>query len=214
MHGKLAKLSCVARAMKCLVGVYLMVMAMVLHACLAFAPPKFVLPLPLFDVEDPTTSPICKGAPAVPYYFDVLVAKGRRRQVPRWSSRTLSALWAAAEQDNYYHGKDTDNYLFGEKSKEMEPILAANNGGVGGYNPAEKLGLEREAAIVGDPQVAQLESMNITMVLTELQAIQSQGPKKYCILGTRHCSFLHQQIVEMLYVLFRTCYQYVLDILR
>ena len=74
----------------------------------------------------------------------------------------------------------------------------AKGGDVGDFSKEEKLGLERETAVVGDPQVAQLETMNITKVLTELQAIQSQGPKKYCILGTRHCSFLHQQIVEML----------------
>ncbi len=76
--------------------------------------------------------------------------------------------------------------------------LNAKGDGVGGSSKEEKLGLERETAVVGDPQVAQMETMNITKVLTELQAIQSQGPKKYCILGTRHCSFLHQQIVEML----------------
>ena len=70
--------------------------------------------------------------------------------------------------------------------------------GVGDYSKESQLGLERETANVGDPQTAQLTPMNITKVLTELQAIQSQGPKKYCILGTRHCSFLHQQIVEML----------------
>lgn len=73
----------------------------------------------------------------------------------------------------------------------------AKGNDVGGSSKEEKLGLERETAVVGDPQVAQMETMNITKVLTELQAIQSQGPKKYCILGTRHCSFLHQQIVEM-----------------
>ena len=76
--------------------------------------------------------------------------------------------------------------------------LNAKGNDVGGSSKEEKLGLERETAVVGDPQVAQMETMNITKVLTELQAIQSQGPKKYCILGTRHCSFLHQQIVEML----------------
>lgn len=84
---------------------------------------------------------------------------------------------------------------FDDSSDDSKPTVMA---GVGEYNPEEKLGLEREAANVGDPQVAQMEPMNITKVLTELQAIQSQGPKKYCILGTRHCSFLHQQIVEML----------------
>eukprot|EP00574_Skeletonema_japonicum_P004567 CAMPEP_0201721050 /NCGR_PEP_ID=MMETSP0593-20130828/5840_1 /ASSEMBLY_ACC=CAM_ASM_000672 /TAXON_ID=267983 /ORGANISM="Skeletonema japonicum, Strain CCMP2506" /LENGTH=200 /DNA_ID=CAMNT_0048211795 /DNA_START=365 /DNA_END=967 /DNA_ORIENTATION=+ len=77
-------------------------------------------------------------------------------------------------------------------------INAKGNSEVGGSSKEEKLGLERETVVVGDPQVAQMETMNITKVLTELQAIQSQGPKKYCILGTRHCSFLHQQIVEML----------------
>eukprot|EP00581_Thalassiosira_minuscula_P003217 CAMPEP_0183735304 /NCGR_PEP_ID=MMETSP0737-20130205/46254_1 /TAXON_ID=385413 /ORGANISM="Thalassiosira miniscula, Strain CCMP1093" /LENGTH=280 /DNA_ID=CAMNT_0025969003 /DNA_START=198 /DNA_END=1040 /DNA_ORIENTATION=+ len=84
-------------------------------------------------------------------------------------------------------------------SDEKGQETTAVGGGLGDFNPDEKLGLERETANVGDPQTAQLEQpMNITKVLTELQAIQSQGPKKYCILGTRHCSFLHQQIAEML----------------
>lgn len=76
--------------------------------------------------------------------------------------------------------------------------VTTGGGGLGEFNPDEKLGLERETAVVGDPQTKVAEPVNITDVLTELQAIQSQGPKKYCILGTRHCSFLHQQIVEML----------------
>ncbi len=83
-------------------------------------------------------------------------------------------------------------------SNEFKLRVATGDGGVGEYNPGDNLGLQRKAPNVGDPQVAQLEPMNITQVMTELQAIQSQGPKKYCILGTRHCSFLHQQIVEML----------------
>ena len=85
-----------------------------------------------------------------------------------------------------------------EETTTMEEQRNAKGGDVGGSSKEEKLGLERETAVVGDPQIAQMETMNITKVLTELQAIQSQGPKKYCILGTRHCSFLHQQIVEML----------------
>ena len=32
----------------------------------------------------------------------------------------------------------------------------------------------------------------------ELREIQGQGPRKVCILGTRHCSYLHQQIIELL----------------
>lgn len=75
---------------------------------------------------------------------------------------------------------------------------------VGDYDFDKKLGLQRKTAVVGAPQTvvddydSEISKMNITQVMTELQAIQSQGPKKYCILGTRHCSFLHQQIVEML----------------
>lgn len=70
---------------------------------------------------------------------------------------------------------------------------------VGGFDPLkDKLPQKRDTVVVGEPQKVKTESMNIEKVLAELQAIQSQGSKKYCILGTRHCSFLHQQIIEML----------------
>jgi len=105
----------------------------------------------------------------------------------------------------YAFNEDTNNenkYLQEETIDTTTTAAAqsinAKGGDVGEFSKEDQLGLERETAVVGDPQVAQLETMNITKVLTELQAIQSQGPKKYCILGTRHCSFLHQQIVEML----------------
>jgi hypothetical protein len=105
----------------------------------------------------------------------------------------------------YAFNRDTnnnDNEYLQEESIDTtttgsQPVNA-KGGDVGEFSKEDQLGLERETAVVGDPQVTQLETMNITKVLTELQAIQSQGPKKYCILGTRHCSFLHQQIVEML----------------
>ena len=84
----------------------------------------------------------------------------------------------------------------GGRQFDESSLMKVSTNNVGEYR--RDLGLEREAPNVGDPQVAQMEPMNITQVMTELQAIQSQGPKKYCILGTRHCSFLHQQIVEML----------------
>ncbi len=101
---------------------------------------------------------------------------------------------------NASNNKDSDIHadLQTENIDTTNMELNAKGNEVGGSSKEEKLGLERETAVVGDPQVAQMETMNITKVLTELQAIQSQGPKKYCILGTRHCSFLHQQIVEML----------------
>ena len=95
------------------------------------------------------------------------------------------------ESDDIYKNND----IVGESVPASTEMMAV---GVGEYDREEKLGLERETANVGDPQALIDKPMNITSVLTELQAIQSQGPKKYCILGTRHCSFLHQQIVEML----------------
>jgi hypothetical protein len=74
---------------------------------------------------------------------------------------------------------------------------------VGGYDPSERLMPEREVN-VGDPQIKVMEEkeFSVTSILRELAAIQQQGPRKYCILGTRHCSFLHQQIIELLYVSF------------
>mmetsp|Transcript_5330 Transcript_5330/g.7460 ORF Transcript_5330/g.7460 Transcript_5330/m.7460 type:complete len:289 (+) Transcript_5330:161-1027(+) len=100
--------------------------------------------------------------------------------------------------NNHADNSDISEDLTTETIDTTNMSLNAKGNDVGGSSKEEKLGLERETAVVGDPQVAQMETMNITKVLTELQAIQSQGPKKYCILGTRHCSFLHQQIVEML----------------
>ena len=73
--------------------------------------------------------------------------------------------------------------------------------GLGEYDPSEGLRPERET-IVGNPQLRLKEKeRSVTSILKELAAIQQQGPQKYCILGTRHCSYLHQQIIELLYVL-------------
>jgi len=72
--------------------------------------------------------------------------------------------------------------------------------GLGEYDPSENLPKsEREVPNVGDPQLRVKEKdWSVTNILKELAAIQQQGPQKYCILGTRHCSYLHQQIVELL----------------
>lgn len=71
---------------------------------------------------------------------------------------------------------------------------------VGGYDPSERLG---RGVDVGDPQIIVKEKeFSVSSILKELAAIQQQGPQKYCILGTRHCSYLHQQIIELLYVIF------------
>ncbi|KAG5189568.1 hypothetical protein JKP88DRAFT_271571 [Tribonema minus] len=55
-----------------------------------------------------------------------------------------------------------------------------------------------KVAVVGRPQIRVEKEYSIDTILKELAEIQRQGPKNYCILGTRHCSFLHQQIIELL----------------
>ena len=71
--------------------------------------------------------------------------------------------------------------------------------GVGGYDPSERLERQRETVNVGDPQIkVEEKEFSVTSILRELAAIQQKGPQKYCILGTRHCSYLHQQIIELL----------------
>jgi hypothetical protein len=74
----------------------------------------------------------------------------------------------------------------------------AGGSDVGEYDPTERLRPSRQIN-VGDPQIRlQEKERSVASILKELAAIQQQGPQKYCILGTRHCSFLHQQIIELL----------------
>ena len=72
--------------------------------------------------------------------------------------------------------------------------------GLGEYDPSENLPqTQREVPNVGNPQLRVKEKeRSVTNILKELAAIQQQGPQKYCMLGTRHCSYLHQQIIELL----------------
>ena len=81
-------------------------------------------------------------------------------------------------------------------------LLSTDDGydGLGEYDPSEGIRPQREV-LVGDPQLRVKEKeRDVTSILRELAAIQQQGPQKYCILGTRHCSYLHQQIIELLCV--------------
>ena len=82
---------------------------------------------------------------------------------------------------------------------EVQNKATTNRVNVGDFDPQKKIPMKREV-IVGNPQqrVLKEKEMSVTSILKELAAIQQQGPQKYCILGTRHCSFLHQQIIELL----------------
>jgi hypothetical protein len=53
--------------------------------------------------------------------------------------------------------------------------------------------------IVGGTALLDRDSeFNMDTILKQLSAIQNNQTKKIVILGTRHCSFLHQQIIELL----------------
>jgi len=86
----------------------------------------------------------------------------------------------------------------GEDELLLSPLeMKTAEKGVGGYDPSERIGTSQ--VNVGDPQIkVQEKERSVTSILRELAAIQQQGPQKYCILGTRHCSYLHQQIIELL----------------
>lgn len=140
-------------------------------------------------------SPITKGTRDVSNVDVIGSSSVLIRMRSRKTALNASPDINSNESEDQFPSESTTN------SDELEQLtsVTAMGGGVGEYNREEKLGLEREKANVGDPQSTTLDQpMNITKVLTELQAIQSQGPKNYCILGTRDLSFLHQQIVEML----------------
>lgn len=80
---------------------------------------------------------------------------------------------------------------------DKDPLQMKDVKELGGYDPSENIG--GKEINVGDPQIRLKEKeRSVTSILRELAAIQQQGPQKYCILGTRHCSYLHQQIIELL----------------
>ncbi|KAF6003250.1 hypothetical protein F1559_001970 [Cyanidiococcus yangmingshanensis] len=51
---------------------------------------------------------------------------------------------------------------------------------------------------VSTATIAREVERSFDTVLQELAAIQSDSPRNIAILGTRHCSYLHQQIIELL----------------
>ena len=85
----------------------------------------------------------------------------------------------------------------------VEPLYAA---------PRAERRSERKTTLEGDSRVVTLEkedpfsspqlklekSTGMEDMLRELREIQGSANRTYCILGTRHCSYLHQQIIELL----------------
>mmetsp|Transcript_21662 Transcript_21662/g.37302 ORF Transcript_21662/g.37302 Transcript_21662/m.37302 type:complete len:275 (+) Transcript_21662:139-963(+) len=62
----------------------------------------------------------------------------------------------------------------------------------GEYDEREREREGRKVATLEDPE------RRFDTVLQELAAIQNDGPRKIAIIGTRHTSYLHQQIIELL----------------
>jgi hypothetical protein len=106
--------------------------------------------------------------------------------------------------DNDRISNDIDNNEILSAASEKTTIInfGSDDGydGLGEYDPSENLPKsERGVPNVGDPQLRVKEKdWSVTDIMKELAAINQQGPQKYCILGTRHCSYLHQQIIELL----------------
>ena len=60
-------------------------------------------------------------------------------------------------------------------------------------------GIEKGQFGGGSGGTATLEDtdFSVNTILKQLESIQQGTPKNIVILGTRHCSFLHQQIIEV-----------------
>lgn len=91
--------------------------------------------------------------------------------------------------------KNTQNLK--ANTNPLEPKRKSKEERLGEYDAGEDL-RGGTSVVVGDPQQKPQKEMSVSSILKELAAIQSQGPQKYCVLGTRHCSYLHQQIIELL----------------
>jgi hypothetical protein len=110
-------------------------------------------------------------------------------------------LESSREEFSSYPSQSTENPT--SRSSSSSSSSSSSTTGIGDYNPGEGIEVRNpEKLNVGNPQLQVAErEFSVNAILKELAAIQQQGPQKYCILGTRHCSFLHQQIIELLYVL-------------
>ena len=63
---------------------------------------------------------------------------------------------------------------------------------LGDFDLSKKINVEREV-LVGNPQ------LKVKKKVTSVNAIlQELWSRKYFILGTSHCSYLHQQTIELL----------------
>lgn len=144
--------------------------------CMAFTPPQIQ---PSSSFQRAAVVQISEKGTQQQHVLLCDVTLGISSVLSRMRSRKQTTILSASSDTNSNNEYQNEKYSTRRNLDEVELRSATSmEVGVGEYNPEEKLGLEREAANVGDPQTAQMEPLNITKVLTELQAIQSQGPKK------------------------------------
>jgi hypothetical protein len=116
------------------------------------------------------------------------------------SNQISRGLTLVGAKNNGCEDSDEESSSARESSLPSVSISMANiKGGLGEFEPDKKIPIKREVN-VGDPQqrVVKDKEMSVTSILRELAAIQSSGPQKYCLLGTRQTTYLHQQIIELL----------------
>lgn len=104
------------------------------------------------------------------------------------------SLSQAMSKFNTTNHSPENNFIL---TNQLDPKRRTKKERLGEYDPRERLPGGADV-LVGDPQQKPQKEMSVSSILKELAAIQAQGPQKYCVLGTRHCSYLHQQIIELL----------------
>jgi hypothetical protein len=158
-------------------------------------------------------SPTVYGFSTAPSYSskESFANKQRQRQQIKQTNSFVAKIHQQLEQEQYcsYATRlsagtiNTDNSDGEQRQRQQQQQNQSSDdlyNGLGEYDPSENLPqTQREVPIVGNPQLRVKEKeRSVTNILKELAAIQQQGPQKYSILGTRHCSYLHQQIIELL----------------
>ena len=65
-------------------------------------------------------------------------------------------------------------------------------------SPSSNAPSSNTAQLKAPTQTQNQDNFSVNTILKQLESIQQGTPKNIVILGTRHCSFLHQQIIELL----------------
>ncbi|KAJ1461205.1 hypothetical protein M885DRAFT_611934 [Pelagophyceae sp. CCMP2097] len=120
--------------------------------------------------------------------FNLGVCYGNGHGVPQDSNEALRWFKRAAAK-----GHADAPAAVAEAQVEIAAYLAETR-------PGKKTKLKPELLVNADPppKISNKKEIEVEDMLRELREIQGKSPRSYCILGTRHCSYLHEQIIELL----------------